>query len=167
MLISTNTNNYGFTNCFTKLDNRFFVSSYSIDDASSNINVFQHESEISNPKSQVAYEYTLEGDSCAEGSCISTLSCSMNSTNNVLTVASGSSRTLKIWLVQYTSQNSSISNQRRAALLKMCKQTNFQAENNEDDDDESESEQEDEVYKPESNDSDSEETKKTSKCSIQ
>jgi hypothetical protein len=91
----------------------------------------------------------------------------MNSTNNVLTVASGSSRTLKIWLVQYTTQNSSISNQRRAALLKMCKQTNFQAENNEDDDDESESEQEDEVYKPESNDSDSEETKKTSKCSIQ
>ncbi len=139
MLISTNTNNYGFTSCFTKLDNKFLISSYSIDDASSSINVFQYEDEIiSNPKSEIAYQYTLEGDRCAEGSCISTLSCS-NGANENMTITSGSSTTLTIWLVESTTKI--ISNQKRAASLKMCKQASFNTENNEDD---SDSEQENE-----------------------
>ena len=37
-LIATNSSSFGFTNCFTKLNSRYFISGYNIDDGSSVIN---------------------------------------------------------------------------------------------------------------------------------
>jgi len=164
MLISTNTNNYGFTNCFFKLDNNLYISAYNIDDASANINVFNFEKEINNPKTQIAYDFTMTDSNDSHNSCISTLSgCYKDLANkSSIYIASGASKAIKLWSLG-TSMNVP-ANYCQVKYSKMCKQANIHFQ----DHDDSESECEDDDDKNENDDSDTETTTESKKyCSVQ
>ena len=153
--ISTNTNSYGFTNCFYKLNNDFYVSAYNIDDASSNINgmqiffcdfklffnqllkhqVFKYDFEQKEQKNNFSYEFSLDD---SETYCISTLSCSLvNQNANKILIASASNRNFKLWSVDVSANltKNNESDLNKAKILKMCKHSAFHAESEDEDTD--------------------------------
>lgn len=127
--------------------------------------VFEFEKEIQNPKSQIAYQYTLED---VEGdSCISSMSALAS--NNVAYISSGSGKNITLWKVETAatlSAKTPPSNQ-PAKFLKMCKHSAFHMENQDEDEEDSDSDSEDQNETRESNDYEEKEKEDVTRCVIQ
>lgn len=91
----------------------------------------------------MSYKYSLEKNEENDHSyCISTVACSkMPQQENCILIATGSSRNLKLYIVDY-SNNALINRSLKVKYLKMCKQISHELdENNETDEEEEESEE--------------------------
>jgi WD40 repeat protein len=161
-LISTNSSSYGFTNCFCKLGQQFLISSYTIDDASNAINVFESNSQ------SFEYQYSLqdnEGKDETQTYCFSTLAAKKLSSHETV-IVSGSRRSFKIWAISEDNSKA-----HPAKIMKMSQNASLtsnidRSDNEEEETDESDDENEEEEVEEEEEEKEDSSPKK-SNCLIQ
>lgn len=72
------------------------------------------------------YEYSVQDNSDEHTYCISTISCcKINSNERDLVLVSGSNKSLKVWRIEITFNNTKTFKKNDAKQLKMCKQFSF------------------------------------------
>ncbi|CAF0726552.1 unnamed protein product [Brachionus calyciflorus] len=158
-IVSTNSTFYAFSSCFYKQNDQIFVSSYNIDDATSTLNVFEINDNVS-------YKYSIQDqieDDNSHHYSISSLSSSDISTKKC--VASGSGRDIKLFLIDCSNEGQSKKSCKQVKYLKMIKQVDVESDSMVESNDESDQELEQEDT--DKNQNFNENQAKKSTCSIQ